>query len=1025
MSETILNALVQLFALIGDIHDDTIVTSREKDIVRSFLARHLNNELVKRYMKIFEDYLSLYNSERAGKDSLIDRKKTTLNAMRILGICEKINQELEQRQKVYVLVQLTDYISLGTEITENELDFLQSVADAFHVPAAEYANILSFIMKSPAHVPDKKKVLVLQETGQAENAEINYLRRDNFRGILAFIHIQSTNTYILRYRGSADLYLNGQNITSDQTYIFDQGSSIRAAGIKTIFYTEVVGLVTGALFEERVILSARDVTFRFRNSENGIHDLNMLEELGMLVGILGGSGVGKSTTLSILNGTLKPQSGTVTINGWNLYDENEKENLKGVIGFVPQDDLLIEELTVFQNLYYNARLCMNHLPEKKIVEVVNKTLSDFDLEETRDLKVGSPLKKIISGGQRKRVNIALELMREPTILFVDEPTSGLSSVDSEIVMNLLKAQTYKGKLVIINIHQPGSNIYKMFDRIMIIDKGGYQVYYGNPTEAIVYFKRHSRHANPEEDQCVQCGNIDTDQILQIVESKVVDERGRATRIRKVSPAEWAERLRESGMIQYPGDNGKKKLPENNFSIPGLLKQSVIFFRRDLLSKLSDMQYIVITLLGPPLLAFLLAYFTRYTANGAYVFSENENVPAYIFMCVITSLFFGLMVSSEEIIKDRKLLKRESFLNLSWFSYLNSKIMIVFIISALQTLSFVLIGNTILSIKGMTFPYWLVLFTTACFSNILGLNLSSAFNSVITIYIIIPFIIIPQLLFSGVLVQFDKLHIGYETEREYVPVIGDLMTARWSFEAIAVKQFRDNKYQSNFVVDKIALTKADSYTDIIDELNKDIIYCVKYEKNNEDKPIVEEKYRLLNKYIDMLSEVAGEKPGSWKDNLKINSGDRELEKNTRSFLEVLRRHFTAEMSAANKKMEATLLGLVNTMGADKYNSFVDAYDNHELNRMMTLEPYLDDRVVKIDDRLVYKPNPIFMKATSGYGRAHFYAPYKFIGRLEIDTFVFNLVVIWLVTCILYVVLYYKLLYRLLDYLGNLRLPKSEA
>ena len=125
------------------------------------------------------------------------------------------------------------------------------------------------------------------------------------------------------------------------------------------------------------------------------------------------------------------------------------------------------------------------------------------------------------------------------------------------------------------------------------------------------------------------------------------------------------------------------------------------------------------------------------------------------MCVITSLFLGLIISAEEIVRDRKILKRESFLNLSWFSYLNSKLMIMFLISAIQTISFVLIGNSILEIRGMTLSYWLIFFTTSCFANMMGLNISSAFNSVITIYILIPFIIIPQLLFSGVLVKFDR------------------------------------------------------------------------------------------------------------------------------------------------------------------------------------------------------------------------------------------------------------------------------
>ena len=248
--------------------------------------------------------------------------------------------------------------------------------------------------------------------------------------------------------------------------------------------------------------------------------------------------------MNVLSGITKPQSGEVLINGYNLYSDEGKTHLKGVIGFVPQDDLLIEELSVYQNLYYSAKLCLDNLSEEKLVDVVNTTLEVLDLGDIRNLKVGNSLNKVISGGQRKRLNIALELIREPTILFVDEPTSGLSSVDSEIVMNLLKEQTYRGKLVIINIHQPGSDLYKMFDKIMIIDKGGYQIFYGNPSEAIVYFKTNASYANAHEDQCITCGNVNSDQLLQIIEAKVINENGKHTHIRKVTPQEWADMYRE-------------------------------------------------------------------------------------------------------------------------------------------------------------------------------------------------------------------------------------------------------------------------------------------------------------------------------------------------------------------------------------------------------------------------------------------------------------------------------------------------
>ena len=185
-----------------------------------------------------------------------------------------------------------------------------------------------------------------------------------------------------------------------------------------------------------------------------------------MLAIMGGSGTGKSTLLSILNGSLIPQEGSITINGHDISEPEAKQ----LIGFVPQDDLLIEELTVYQNLWFTAKLCFDGMTDEEIDRRVLKTLKDLGLDAAKDLKVGSPINKYISGGQRKRLNIALELIREPAVLFLDESTSGLSSADTEKVINLLKEQTYKGKLIAVNIHQPSSDVYKLFDRLWLLDR---------------------------------------------------------------------------------------------------------------------------------------------------------------------------------------------------------------------------------------------------------------------------------------------------------------------------------------------------------------------------------------------------------------------------------------------------------------------------------------------------------------------------------------------------------------------------
>jgi ABC-type multidrug transport system ATPase subunit len=737
---------------------------------------------------------------------------------------------------------------------------------------------------------------------------------------------------------------------------------------------------------------------------------------------MGGSGVGKSTLLNVLSGITRPETGEVFVNGYELYSPEGKQHLNGVIGFVPQDDLLFEELTVYQNLWYNARMCLDNLGESRIKEAVDRMLVDFDLDDIRDLKVGNPLNKIISGGQRKRLNIALELIREPTILFVDEPTSGLSSVDAEVVMNMLKEQTYKGRLVITTIHQPGSDVYKMFDKIMIIDKGGYMIFYGNPTETVIWFKTLANHANAYDDQCITCGNVNTDQLLRIIEAKVVNEYGKPTHVRRVSPAEWAEHFKpEAGKVKVYDTPPTEALPENDYSIPGLFKQSRIFFMRDLLSKLADRPYILISMLGAPVLAFLLSFFTRNVSGEAYIFRENENLPAYMFMCVITALFMGLIISAEEIVRDRKILKREAFLNLSWFSYLNSKVFIMFTISAIQTILFVVIGNFILGIKGMTLTYWIVLFSTSCLANMIGLTISSAFDSVVTIYILIPFIIIPQLLFSGVLVKFDDLHRNSDSVSEFVPVLGDLMPARWAFEALAVEQFKSNRYERHFFMYNMEISQNNWYASfLIKALKRDLWQCLQLKDKTGNNEVIDDRLARLVRYADMLSVTAGfdKPPESLTGSLKREMFTTDAAGRMEEYLDSLANQFNI-IRKSNIALKDSVTGvLVSQMGKESFLELRDDFTNDKL-REIVLDEFNGKKTLETPARIIQRYEPVYMKPVSRTGRAQFYAPFKQIGAIRVETFRFNIIVLWLVSLILYVALYYKLLKKTMS-LGKIHL-----
>src|SRR6185503_8383628 len=210
---------------------------------------------------------------------------------------------------------------------------------------------------------------------------------------------------------------------------------------------------------------------------------------GDMIALMGPSGAGKTTLLMTLNGYLPPTSGQVRINGEDLYAVYDA--LRGVIGYVPQDDIVHPELTVFEAVKYSARFRLpNDYSEAEIDARVEQTLKDLGLEAVKNLQIGKPEKKVLSGGQRKRVNIALELVTDPVILFLDEPTSGLAADDTTALISLLADLTKKtGKTIIMTIHQPAKDEYEKFNLAFIMGYGGIPTYFGPTGDASYRFFR--------------------------------------------------------------------------------------------------------------------------------------------------------------------------------------------------------------------------------------------------------------------------------------------------------------------------------------------------------------------------------------------------------------------------------------------------------------------------------------------------------------------------------------------------------
>ncbi len=1024
MSEEILKALTQLFAIITK--QDGGVSENERQFVINFFQTELDQDSLKEYIDLYDEFSGYGKADEEGKSKLTSVK----DSVKTLGICKKINKTLTQKQKVVVLIKLLELVGSDKNFTHQRMEIINTVSTVFNIQKEENTLIERFIVSEDPKSLDFVDILLANKDEKTDTGKLYKHAHVHIEGNLIFMRVRSVDMFFTKYIGEELNMLNGFTMQRNRVYLFSHGSTIKTQAGDALYYSDLVRDYNEEIKTTKLSFNANIKEFKFPNGAVGLRDVVVSEGPGKLIGIMGASGAGKTTLLHVMAGLGKPSQGQVVINGFDI--NSQKDKIHGVVGYVSQDDLLIEELTVYENLYYNAKLCFADFSEEQLGKRVMEVLENLGLDQRKDLKVGNPLEKTISGGQRKRLNIALELIREPAILFLDEPTSGLSSRDSENVIDLLKELSLKGKLIFVVIHQPSSDIYKMFDKMIIMDTGGFPAYYGHPVEAVTYFKKSTHQVDSNRGQCETCGNVNPEQIFNIIEAKVVDEYGQPTNKRKITPVQWHDWYKER--FKFTPVEDVKEEPPHSLNLPNKIKQTAIFITRDVLSKLSNKQYLLINLLEAPLLALILTFIIKYKSapGGAdYSFRFNDNLPAFFLMSIVVALFMGLTVSAEEIIRDRKILKRESFLNLSWNSYLLSKVIILFTLSGIQTLTFAIIGNLVLEIEwSLLIPFWFVLFTTSCMANVLGLNISSAFNSAVTVYVMIPLLLIPQMILSGLLFSFDKLNSIISTKGK-VPLVADMMASRWAYEAMAVYQFKNNSfekpfysyekvesqsdYNSSFLVDKLT-EKRRHINENINSTNDSTLRVVLTNLELIRTSIKDDYFKKGLEKIELQSP--------WS--LKIYTPEFNII--LENYLTSYKQFYQGIYNKAVAAREKLIFDMENEKGSDyKVFEYKNKYYNESLADLVK-NVSAKTRILEYKGELVQQINPVFVqpkpKGLLDY-RAQFFAPSKNLIGLQIDTYYFNILVIWFVSLLFYITLYFELLRKLINSFSIVNLPSKVS
>ena len=749
MNRQTLSSILKLFAISANKQNDSDTTSIILKF-KSFLGETIENTYIDEYTAEFEKALDEYAS--------FSSKRLSLNSVRLIRICNETSQNLSHDDRIQVLFYLEKLLFPANEQSE---EFMQLVADIYEIDAKILADIENLHTENPTN---SHRI--------SEN--------DNTQGVFILL---SNNLAAIKSLGN-EISINGSILDNGNIELIGNESVVRIGDYKKYYLKDIVAIASEKNESISFSLILNNISI-IRRAKTYFHPLSCEMHSGELVGIIGRSGSGKTTLLKAIAGIEKSHTG-------NIFKRSANGDSQFTKAYLPQANALIPLFTVKEHLEQRLDFLQERTDRN---EKIKQALESVELEDFSNNIVaksdGTPWQ--ISGGQQKRLGIAMEMLANPDVFILDEPTSGLSSTDSQKIVALLRQIASEQKIVIASIHQPDFETFMMFDKILIIDDGGYPIFYGKPSESAEYFRRLT-------------GRIDKESLLEThfnpgVILNIITETSHDNQ-RITSPEELYRKFVEiSG--SYPTPTSIKPLNKRKTNgLKSFASQLKFSFKCDLRNKIRTAMIIAI----PPLMAVAMSLLTRFSHSDEYAYYSNPNIPAWLMMLLITAFFLGLVVSAHEFIFLRQFHRNEHIINDKSTSLSLAKITKYIVHSAIMSLMLTLPATLIegnLFFFGKLFVInWLLTFCGCLTSMIISLF----FRSISTVYLLIPIIVIPQMIFSGGLVQYDNFNQKFVKDSG-MPLFANLMPIRWADEACMTEAYLINPVEQEIFEAKVSLYEA--------------------------------------------------------------------------------------------------------------------------------------------------------------------------------------------------------------------------
>ena len=531
----------------------------------------------------------------------------------------------------------------------------------------------------------------------------------------ASIELKQGRIYITDLGSMNGTFVNGKNV---------KGTIEIQQNDKIIIGRNLIQLIGKAIdLSSELAIKAVGISKKFANNKIGLHSCTFEIPAKSLTAVMGPSGCGKSTLLKALNGDSPPSNGSVTIAGLDL--EANFDYLKSQIGYVPQDDIVHKDLTVYQSLYFSARLRLQDADESLINKKINELLTDLRITHIKENKVGA-----ISGGQRKRVAIAIEILSDPLILFLDEPTSPLDPQTIAEFLEILNHLAKKGTTIIMVTHKPEDLNY--MNSVMFLAEGGHLIFHGNSSDYLSFFNVQNTIKAYEE--------------LALPKAE-----------------KW---IQQSKSQQKTSNKPFSKLKSDKLKTD-YIRQFYWLTRRYFTIKFNDINASMLMIAQAPIIAILICL----------IF--NKISPSVPFLMAISAIWFGTNNAAREIVGEASIYKRERMFNQGIFPYIFSKLMVLSTFSAIQSIVFV----TIIALRyGSTDPSWhqpglsiAWMFMLSVTASLLGLLLSATAKSTEKVMSLVPIALIPQIMLAGALTQIKST---------LIEVVSYFTIARWGNEGFS-------------------------------------------------------------------------------------------------------------------------------------------------------------------------------------------------------------------------------------------------